>query len=57
MPLWKCIFRLVFNVVAAQQLEGNRHLQDCRTIALSVEANASLLLFRGDMSVIHSCHS
>jgi hypothetical protein len=45
----ECTSRSVFNVVVAahQLLEGSRHLQNCRTVALSVEVHASLLLFRG----------
>jgi hypothetical protein len=56
-PLWECMPRSVFNIVAAQQSTKDRNLQDCNTIALSLEYMHHSRCSGENRSVIHSCHS
>jgi hypothetical protein len=45
------------NIVAAQQSTKDRNLQDCNTIALSLEYMHHSCCSGENRSVIHSCHS
>jgi hypothetical protein len=56
-PLWECMPRSEFNTVAAQQSTKDRNLQDCNTIALSLEYMHHSCCSGENRSVIHSCHS